>query len=148
MRFRAIAILTLAAAFALQAAAQNEASAKINAAYERGKAWGTTAITLNELVECAAFWHVWREFHEEDFGETTLAKLDPALLNPQAEAALRHWELKSNEAAAGIEGGEAQFKAAADRFIKQAWIEGEGIVFGDRYLYAEMLGACALPAED
>lgn len=149
MRLKLLATATaLAISLVPPAAARNDASAEINAAYERGKAWDEPATTLNEFVECAAFWHVWREFHEEDFGATTLSKLDPALRNPGAEAAQQHWEMKANEAAAGIDGGEAQFKAAADHFIKQAWAEGEALVFGDRYLYAEMLGMCALPAED
>ncbi len=144
--FAAAAALCFSAA--LPAAAQYDDSADVNAAYERGKGGGATPLTLNELVACAAYWHVWREFHEDEYGETMLAKLDPALREPQAEAALQHWELKANEAIAGVEGGEAQFQAAADRFIGEAWAEGEGLVFGDSYLYAETLGACALPAED
>lgn len=149
MRFK---LLAAAAAFAITAAApasaQFDDSADINAAYERGKGWDTAALTFNEFVECAAFWHVWREFHEDEYDEAMLAKLDPALLEPQAEVAMQYWELKANEAIAGVEDGAAQFQAAADRFIKEAWAEGEGLVFGDSYLYAEMLGACALPAED
>lgn len=148
MRLNLLAAAALCFSAALPAAAQYDDSANINAAYERGKGWGTTPLTLNELVACAAYWHVWREFHEDEYGEAMLAKLDSALLDPQAEAALQHWELKANEAIAGVEDGEAQFKAAADRFIAEAWEEGEGLVFGDSYLYAEMLGACARPEED
>jgi len=148
MRLKILVAAILLAGAGLPAAAQYDDSANINAAYERGKGWGTAPLTLNEFVECAAFWHVWREFHEDEFGAAMLANLDPALREPQAEAAQQHWELKANEAIAGVDGGEAQFKAAADRFIAEAWAEGEGIVMGDSYLYAEMLGACALPAAD
>ena len=148
MRLKSLAAAALCFSAALPAAAQYDDSSNINAAYERGKGWGTAALTLNEFVEGAAFCHVWREFHEDEFGEAMLANLDPALLEPQAEAALQYWELKANEAVAGVEGGEAQFKAAADRFIGEAWAEGEGLAFGESYLYAEMLGACALQVAD
>lgn len=147
MTIRTLAALGLSAALCLPAAAYDD-SANVNAAYERGKAWGTSAGTRSELVECVAFWHVWGEFHEDMFSAAMLENLAPALREPQVAAALRYWDQKASAAFDGLEDGEAQFQALAKEHLQVAWEEGEGVAYGEDYIFAEMLGACAVPDQN
>jgi len=144
MKLRLLAAAILMGSAALPAAAQYDDSANINAAYQAGKASGVTPQTIGETWSCAAFWFVWSEFVEDEFGEAMRAKLDPALAKPAALKAAAHWESVATEAL-----GMAKLEPEIETYINQqvgiAWMMGEGIAMGDDYDFADILGSCAVP---
>lgn len=147
MRLKILTAAILLGSAVLPAAAQYDDSANINAAYERGRDSGVTPVTVGEAWSCAAFWFVWSEFVEEEFGEAMRAKLDPALAKPAALNAAAHWERTAT-----AELGMAQLDPETETYIDQqmgiAWMMGEGIAMGEDYDFADILGSCAVPAPE
>lgn len=142
---RTLAAIALSAAICLPAAAQYDDSANINAAYQAGKASGVTPQTIGEKWTCSAFWFVWSEFVETEFGEGMRAKLDPALAKPVALNTAAHWE-RAATADLGMAQLDPEIEAYIDGQVSKAWMMGEGIAMGEDYAFADILGSCAMPA--
>lgn len=147
MRFMVLTAAILLGSAALPAAAQYDDSANINAAYQAGKASGVTPQTIRETWSCAAFWFVWSEFVEDEFSEAMRAKLDPALAKPAALAAASHWEGAAT-ADLGMAELEPETRTYVDQQVALAWMMGEGIVMGEEYDFADILGSCAAPVSE
>ncbi|MFN4102108.1 MAG: hypothetical protein ACK4GT_20290, partial [Pararhodobacter sp.] len=132
---------------ALPAAAQYDDSANINAAFQAGKASGVTPQTTRETWSCAAFWFVWSEFVEDEFGEAMRAKLDPALAKPAALEAASHWESAAT-AHLGMAELDPETRTFVDQQVALAWMMGEGIAMGEDYDFADILGSCAVSVSE
>lgn len=144
---RTLAAIALSAAICLPAAAQYDDSANINAAYERARGSGVTPVTTEEHWRCAAFWYVWSQFVEDEFGEAMRAKLDLALTKASALRAAVYWE-DAVPGHSGTEEVDPEVQRIIQRHVDDAWFYGEGIVMGDDYGFAEILGSCALRAPE
>lgn len=146
MIIRTLASLALLSAACLPAMAQYDDSANVNTAFAQGKALEKPQ-TANEYWTCAVFWDVWSEFAADEFGETMMTRLDPALGEAAAQAAYAYWE---KEAALKMGLGMGELDAETELFLEQradtAWEIAEGVVWGEEYSFVSILGQCAVPA--
>lgn len=148
MIIRAFASILLLSAACLPAMAEYDDSANVNTAFAQGKTLQKPA-DANEYWTCATFWHVWTQFAAHEFGEPMMVKLDPALSEAAAQEASAYWE---KEAALKMGLGMGELDVETELYIEQrndaAWDIAEGIVWGEDYSYASILGQCAVPAAE